>query len=145
MLAGITLAGHGREILAGEPQPLRKESRQCETEQDHGEHRGARRIVLRADDGKEDFGRKHTMAAAEHQWIAEIRHAFDEADQEGVGETWLHQRQRDTPEGTPSVGAQRLGSLLHRWADALDDADQHEEGDWREGENLGDPNAGEAI
>ena len=43
------------------------------------------------------------------------------------------------------LGAQGLRRLLHRRADAFDDADQHQEGDRGEGERLGDEQAGEAI
>ena len=53
-----------------------------------------RRVVLGADDGEEDLGREHVEVAAEHQRVAEVGHALDEAEQEGVGEAGAHQRQR---------------------------------------------------
>ncbi|MEY9833209.1 hypothetical protein ABIA25_005087 [Sinorhizobium fredii] len=124
---------------------MRKESRQREAQQHDGEHRGAGGIVLRADDGKENLGRKHAVAAAKHERIAEVGHALDEADEECIGKPWLHERQRDMPEGTPAIGFKRLRSLLHRRADPLDDADQHQEGDRRERKNLSDPDAGQTI
>ena len=43
------------------------------------------------------------------------------------------------------LARKRLRGLLHRRADAFDDADQHQEGDRREGEHLGDQQAGQAI
>ena len=107
--------------------------------------RRLRLVVLRADDGEEDLRRQHVEIAAEHQRIAEIGHALDEAEQEGVGEAGPHQRQRHRPEGLPAVGAQRLRGFLHRRADAFDDADQHQEGDRREGEHLRDQQPGQAV
>ena len=50
------------------------------------EHRRAALVVLRADDGEEDLGRQHVEVAAEHQRIAEVGEALDEAEQERVGE-----------------------------------------------------------
>ena len=85
------------------------------------------------------------MGAAKHQRIAEIRHALDKADEERIGETGFHQRQRHPPEGAPAVGAQRLRGFFHRRADAFNHADQHQERDGREGKNLRDPDAGHAI
>jgi hypothetical protein len=49
----------------------------------------------------------------------------------------------DGAEGLPAVGAQRLRGFLHRRADAFDDADQHQEGDRREGQQLRDQHAGQ--
>ena len=40
---------------------------------------------------------------------------------------------------------ERLRRLLHRRADALHDADQHQKGDRREGQHLRQPDAGEAV
>ena len=48
-------------------------------------------------------------------------------------------------EGLPAIGAQRLRGLLHRRADAFDDADHDQEGDRREGEHLRDQQAGQAV
>ena len=48
-------------------------------------------------------------------------------------------------EGLPAAGAEGLRRLLHRGADAFDDADEDEEGDGGEGERLGDEEAGEAV
>ena len=145
MHAGVALAGHGRVGLLAEPEALRVEGAEREDQQHQRQDRRLRLVVLRADDGEEDLRRQHVEIAAEHQRIAEIGHAFDEAEQEGVGEARPHQRQRHGPEGLPAVGAQRLRGLLHRRADALDDADQHQEGDRREGEHLRDQQAGQAV
>ncbi len=83
-----------------------------------------------------DFGRQHAVAAAEHERIAEICHAFDESRS---GRHWrdtgFHQRQETLAgKSTPAVGAQRLRRLFHRWAHAFDDADEHQKGDRVEGE-----------
>ena len=85
------------------------------------------------------------MTAAQHEGIAEVRHAFDEADEEGVRETRLHQRKRNVPEGPPAVGPQRLRGFLHRGGHAFHDPDQDEERDRREGEDLCDPDTGKPI
>ncbi|MNS64726.1 hypothetical protein D3C72_978640 [compost metagenome] len=145
MRAAVALPRHRREILACQPETLGKEGRKREAQQDDRQNRGAGRIILRADDGKEDFRRQNTMRAAEHQRIAEIRHALDEADQEGIGETGLHQRQRHPPESAPAVGTQRLRGLFHRRADTFNHADQHQKRDGREGKDLRNPDAGHAI
>ena len=109
------------------------------------EHGRAALVVRGADDGEEDLGRQHLEIAAEHERIAEIGQALDEAEQEGVGEPRPHQRQRDGAERRPALGAQGLRRLLERRADALHDADQHQEGDRREGEQLRDEDAGQAV
>ena len=54
---------------------------------------GRRECMRSADNGKEDLGRKHLEIAAEHEWIAEIRKALDEAEQEGIREAGANQRQ----------------------------------------------------
>ena len=75
-------------------------------------------IVLRADDGEEDLGRQHLVVAAEHQRVAEIGQALDEAEQEGVGEARPQQRPGDGAEDVVQrAGAQRLRRLLERRAD----------------------------
>ena len=66
---------------------------------------------VRADDREEDLGRQHLEISAEHERIAEIREALDEAEQEGVGEARPHQRQRDgrrTSSSSWRAGSARL-------------------------------------
>ena len=65
---------------------LQPEGAQGKGEQDDREHGGAALVLLRADDGEEDLGRQHLEIAAEHQRVAEVGEAFDEAEQEGIGE-----------------------------------------------------------
>ena len=67
------------------------------------EHGGAALVVLRADDGEEDLGRQHLEIAAEHERVAEVGEALDEAEQERVGEARPHQRQRDGAERRPAL------------------------------------------
>ena len=68
---------------------------------------------LGADHREEDLGRQHAEIAAEHDRIAEVGDALDEADQEGVGEARPHQRQRDGGETcVQRSGAQRLRGFL---------------------------------
>ena len=145
MHAGVALARDGRVGLVAEPEALRIEGAQREHQQHERQDRRQRLVVLGADDGEEYLGRQHVEIAAEHQRVAEIGHALDEAEQEGVGEARPHQRQRYRPERLPAVGAQGLRRLLHRRADAFDDADQHQEGDRREGQHLRDQQPGQAI
>ena len=63
---------------------LQPERAEREGEEDEREDCRAALILRGADDGKEDLGREHLEIAAEHQRVAEIRHALDEAEQEGV-------------------------------------------------------------
>ena len=143
--ARIALAGDRRVDLLAEPGMLEPEGAEREGEQDDGEHGGPALVLLRADDGEEDLGRQHLEIAAEHQRIAEIGQAFHEAEQEGVGEARAHERQRHGPERRPALGAQGLRGFLQGRADALHDADEHQEGDRREGEKLGDEHAGQPV
>ncbi len=145
MRAAVALSRHRGEILACQPEALGKEGRKRETQQDDRQDRGARRIVLRTNDSKEDFRRQDAVCAAKHQRVAEIRHAFDEADEKGIGETGLHQRQGNPPESAPAVGAQRLRGFFHGGAYPFDYTDQHQKRDGRERKNLRDPDAGHAI
>ena len=110
--AGVTLAGDRRVGFAAEPALLHPEGAERETEQHDGEHRRLPLIVGRADDRKEDLGRQHLEIAAEHQRIAEIGHALDEAEQEGIGDAGLEQRPGHGAEGLPALGAERLRSLF---------------------------------
>jgi hypothetical protein len=73
------------------------------------------------------------------QRVAEVGHALDEADQEGVGQPRLHQRQVTVRKVCQRAGAQRLRGLFQRGADALHDAAHDHEGDRREGEQLRQP------
>ena len=141
----IALAGHGGKVPPRQPEALGEEGGKCEDQKDGGQHGGAGGVVLRADDGKEDLGRQHAARPAKDQRVAEIGHRLDEPDQEGIGEARRHQRQRDLAERPPAVGAQRLARLFHRGADTIDDPDQDQEGDRREGQHLGDPDARQAV
>ena len=78
---------------------------------------------------EEDLGREHRVLAADDDRVAEVGHALDEPDQEGVGQTRLHQRQGHRPKGLPAARAQGLRRLLQRRADALHHAAQDQEGD----------------
>ena len=143
--AGIALAGDRGIGTIADDAALQEEGAECEDQQQDGERRRAAIVELRADDGKVDLGRQHAVVAAQHDRIAEIGNALDEADEERVGESGPHQRQRHRGESRPRIGAQRLRGLFERRADAFDDADQHQEGDRREGEELGQEHALEAI
>ena len=143
--AGIALAGHGRVDALAEPGVLHPEGEEREAEQDDRQHGRASLVVRRADHREEDLGRQDLVIAAEHERIAEIGHALDEAEQEGVGEAGPHERQRHGAEGRPALRAKRLRGFLQRRADALHDADQHQEGDRREGEELRDEDSRQAV
>ena len=104
--AGIALAGHGRVGAPAEPAPLQEEGAERQRQQHDRKRGGAAGIVLAADDREEDVGRKHVEIAAEHQRVAEIGEALDEADEEGVGEAGAHQRPGHGAERAPAVGAQ---------------------------------------
>ena len=82
---------------------LQPERREREAEQHDRQHGGAALVVRGADDGEEDLRRQHLEIAAEHERVAEIRQALDEAEQEGVGEARPHQRQRDGAERRPAL------------------------------------------
>ena len=56
-----------------------------------------------------------------------------------------HQRQVTVRKVVQRLGAQRLRRLLQRRADALHDADQHQEGDRREGQQLREEHARQAV
>ena len=102
-------------------------------------------VVLRAHDGEEDLGGQHRELSAQHDGIAEVRHALDEADEEGVRQSGPQQRQRDGREGAVGIGPQRLRRLLQAGRDALHHAAHDHEGDRREREGLRDPHAEAAI
>ena len=143
--AGVALAGDRGVAAPAEPALLRPEGHEREGEQDQGEHGGPPLVVLGADDGKEDLGREHVEVPAQHQRIAEVGEALDEAQEEGVGEARAHQRQGDGGEGGPGIRAQGLRRLLERGADTLDHADQDQERDRRERQHLREPQAGQAV
>ena len=139
------LAGDRGIAFLPEPHPLGVEGRKGEKEQNDGQNGGAALIVLRADDGEENLGREHVEIAAQNQRISEIGHAFDEAQQERIGETGSHQRQGDRPEGLPPVRPQGLRRLLHRRGYPLDHTDQHQKRDRGKGKGLRDQHAGHAV
>jgi hypothetical protein len=89
------LPGDGDEASAREQPSLDQEQRERQREQDDREDRRASRVLLHADDREVDRHRQHFEVAAEKQRIAEVGEAFDEHDQERVGETRCQQRQRD--------------------------------------------------
>ena len=97
------------------------------------------------DHGEEYIGREHVEIAADDERVREIRHAFDEPDQEGIGEARADQRPGDGAEDAPPAAAQGLRGLLHARAHALQHAEQHEIGDRREGEHLRDGDARHAV
>jgi hypothetical protein len=143
--ARVSLAGDGGVRAPTEPAPLGVEGAEREGKQHDREHRGAAAIVLGPDHRKEDRDREYREIAAEDERIAEVGEALDEAEQECVGEAGPHERERDRGEGTPAIGPQRLGGLLHRRADAFHDPDEDEEGDGGEGEHLREPDAGQPV
>jgi hypothetical protein len=74
---------------------------------------------------------------AHHDGVAEIGHALDEADQEGVGQARLEQWQRDGHEGLLRRSARkRLRGLLQAGRHALHHAAHDHERDGREGEQV---------
>jgi hypothetical protein len=114
-------------------------------EQDHRQRRGVAEVVARADDGEEDLGRQHLVAAAQHDRVAEIGEALDEGEQEGRREAGAQQRPCHGAEGLESPRAEGARGFLERRVDRLERAEQHEEGDRREGQHLRDQDAGQAV
>ncbi len=143
--AGIALAGDGGVGAAADDLALQEERAERQHQQQDGKRGGPSVVELRADHREIDLGRQHAVVAAQHDGIAEVGDAFDEADQEGVGEAGPHQRQRHGGEGRPRIGAQGLRGFLEGGAHTLDDADQHQERHRREGEELGQEDAAEAV
>ena len=93
MHAGVALAGYGGVRRPAKPEALRIERAKREEQQHDRQDRSLRLIILCADDGEKNFGRQHIEISAEHERIAEIRHAFDEAEQKRVGKAGPHQWQ----------------------------------------------------
>ncbi len=144
-LACIALARYRRVRAAADEAALEEEDTEGEGEQDETQGGGAPLVELGPDDGKEDLRREHAEVTAQHDRIAEVRDAFDEADEEGVGEPGAHQGQGNAAEGLPAAGPEGLRGLLERRAHPFDDSDQDEEGDRREGKGLGEPHPGQAV
>ena len=94
---------------------LDEEHHQRKASQDERQRCRAALVVLRADDGKEDVGGQHRVLPAHDDGVAEVSDAFDEADQEGVG-----QARAQEPAASPCVkvlmpvGAQRLCAASSR-------------------------------
>ena len=105
---GIALAGNAGIDFAAEPALLDEEGEQGEAEEHDRQGRGASGIMLRADDREEDLGREHIVIATQHQGVAEICQAFDEAEEERIGEPRAHQRKRDGAKRGPAIGAEGL-------------------------------------
>jgi hypothetical protein len=141
MHARVALAGDGGIAFLAQPEPLQIKCAEGEDQQHHGKDCRTAGVMLGADDGEEDFGREHVEIAAKDQRVAEIGHAFDEAQQEGIGQTGAHQRPGHGAEGLPAVGTQGLGGLFHRGADAFDHPDHHEKGNGGKGQHLRDQHA----
>src|SRR5438093_4025780 len=142
---GVSPAGDGGVRAPPEPAPLGIEGAEREHEEHDREHGGSAAVVLSPDDRKENRDRQHVEIAAEDERVAEVGEALDEAEQERVGETGAHQRERDSGERAPAIGTERLCRLFHRWADAFHDTDEDEKGDGGEGEHLGEPDAGQTV
>jgi hypothetical protein len=143
--ARVALARHGGEVLLAQQAALDGEHRERKQREDPGQRGGAALVVLGAHDGKEDFGGQHRELPAHHDGVAEVGHAFDEADQEGIGQAGLEQRQRDRHEGLLRAGAQGLRGLFQAGRHALHHAAHDHEGNGREGKGLRHPHAKPAI
>ena len=90
--ARIALAGDGGVGARADDAALQVEGAQRERQQQQRQGGGAAIVELGADHGEVDFGREHAVVAAQHDGIAEVGDAFDEAHQEGIGEARAHQR-----------------------------------------------------
>ena len=82
---------------------------------------------------------------ADHNRVAEVGNAFDETDEKGVGQSRLEQWQSDSEESLLAVGVQDLRGFFKAWCQSLYDTAHDHEGDRREGEQLRDPGAEEAV
>ena len=99
---GIAFAGDRGVGGPAEPALLRPERDQREEQQHDRQHCGTALVVRGADDGEEDLGRQHLVVSGEHQRVAEIGHALDEAEQERRGRPGAG-RQGDGPERGPAA------------------------------------------
>jgi hypothetical protein len=100
---------------------------------------------LGTDNGKEDVSRQHRELATDHDRVAKVRHALNEANQEGVGQARLEQRQRDGQKGLQPVRAQCLRRLLQTRCHTLHHTAHDHEGNRREGKQLGNPDPQSTI
>ncbi len=85
------------------------------------------------------------MAATQHHRVTEIRHAFDKGNQECIGKTRRHKRQRHTIKRSPAISTQSLRCFFHWRRNALNNADQNQKGYGRERKHLCDPDTRKAI
>ena len=143
--AAVALAADRHVRRPAEPALLQPERDEREPEQHRGQHRSAARVVLRAGDGEEDLRRQHVVVAGEHDRVAEVGEALDEAEQERGRERRPQQRPGHRPEHAAARGAQRLRRFLERGADRAERAVQDHERDRREREELRDRHAGQAV
>ena len=102
-------------------------------------------VVLGTDNGKENFCREHAELPAHNNGVAEISHALNETDQEGIGQTGLEQRQSHRHKGAMRISAQGLGRLFQRRRNALHHAAHDHEGNGRERKRLRNPHAKPTI
>ena len=143
--AAVTLPRHRDVGQTAEPALLQPEGEHREAKQHHRERRGAARIVLRAGHREEDLGGQHVEVAGQHDRIAEVGEALDEAQQERIGQRRPQERPGDRAEYAPTRRAQRLRRLLERRADRRQGAVQDHERDRRERKQLRDRHAGQAV
>ncbi len=143
--AAVALAAHRHVGRAAEPALLQPERDEREAEEHGRQDRGAPGVVLRAGHREEDLDGEHLEVARQHDRIAEIREAFDEAQQERIGERRAQQRPRHRAEHASARCAQRLRRLFERRAHRGQRAVQDHERDRREGEHLREREAGQAV
>ena len=108
----ITFAGDGGVGLLADGDLLDEKSDEREHQQHQRQHGGAALIGRGTDDGEKNLCRENFEIAAEHERIAEIRHALDEAEKKGVGDARPHQRQSDGGENRRRFCAQGLRGFL---------------------------------
>ena len=145
MHAAVALAADGDVALFAQPHVLQHKCTNGEGQQNDGQHGGATLVVLRTHDGKKYVGGQDTEIAAQHQGVAEVRHALYKTQQKGIGQARTHQRPGDRSECHPVVGAQGLRGLFHGRADGLDHTNEHHETDGRKSQQLRQKDAPEAI
>ena len=143
--AAVALAADGDVGQLAQPALLHPERDDREAEQHRGQHRGTPRVVLRAGDGEEDLGREHFVVSGEHDRVAEVGEAFDESQQERIGERGPQERPGHGAENAPSRRAQRLRRLFQCGTHRGECAVQDHERDRRERQELRQRHAGQSV
>ena len=143
--AGITFARHCGELRTTEHLTLNDKNGQCKYGEDQRQSCCHARVDGSAHNGKKDFSRQHRKLSTQNDGIAKVGHAFNEAHQEGIGQTRFEKWQCDAPKGLHSRGAQGLRGFFQRRTDTLHHPAHDHESDGRKGKHLGQPNAKDAI